>query len=146
MDNQFAAHHEAGHAVVTQALGGKVARIGLKPTPHCIPDVDGLSDEDVATICMGGAAATFITYGTMGPCETDRMAAQQYVPFDMPYFLRAVRLLEEHRHRLDETTEALLAEIPKADRYKKCHVSVDTVRKVINNGPDIETEAQYLDR
>lgn len=146
MDNQFAAHHEAGHAVVTKLLGGEITSLGLKPTPHCIPDVDGMSDEDIATICMAGAAATMLTYGTMGPCETDRMAAKHYVPFDMPYLMRAIKLLEENRDMLDDVTEALLAEIPKEERYKKCYVCVDTVRAVMDNGPDIDTEAQYLSR
>lgn len=135
MNNRFAAHHEAGHAVVAAALGAKVDRMGLTPTPHCLPNVEGLPAESIAAICMGGAAATMIYYDTMGPCATDVHAAKQYEE-DWGYALaRAIAIIKGDPKTFEYVVDTLLAG---HDPEKECEICVDTVRKVWENDCRVE--------
>ena len=131
---RLAAHHEAGHALVTELLGGAVVSVALEPTPHCIPDVMGLCDEDIATICMGGAAGTLIKYGTMGPCELDVIAANVYTDDHLAALERAKSLIEGSRQRFDAKVCELLAELGPDRASEKAEVHVDTIMAVMKRG------------
>ena len=143
MNNEFAAYHEAGHAIATERLGGEVEQIGLTPTPHCIPDVDGVDPRDIATICMGGMAATLLKYDDAGAYATDYTAAENY---DDPCAAtgRAVILLSNNWPDVVLKAESLIAAIGEEKRFDKCHICVDTVRRVMDNGCDIEAGAEML--
>lgn len=135
---RFAAHHEAGHALVTELLGGTVVSVALEPTPHCIPDVVGLCDEDIATICMGGAAGTLIDYGTMGPCELDVIAANVYTDDHLAALKRARSLIEGSRHRFDAKVCDLLRKLGPDRASEKAVVCVDTIMAVMKRGSEYQ--------
>lgn len=133
LTNEFAAYHEAGHATATRILGGDVVSMGIKPTPHCIPDVQDLSDHCIATICMAGCAATFIKYGSMGAFSTDYAAAAQYGDPAMA-LARAITLLTKNSVMMKGVAEDLLIQIPYEDRHKEVKICVDTVDRVRQDG------------
>ena len=144
MDYLMAAHHEAGHATVTEVLGGTVERVGLEPTPHCIPDVHGMDDLSIAIICMGGAAGTVMDYGTMGPCETDIVAAQVYTDDHLAALDQAIAILKANRYLFDRHVALLIKELGPERAHDEAHICVDTVRKVMENGPQIDNNQGEL--
>jgi hypothetical protein len=136
MDYLFAAHHEAGHAIVAEYFGATIDSLGLEPTPHCIPDVTGLDDESIAIICMGGAAGTLKDYGTMGPCETDITAARVYKDDYLNSLTQASAIIQNHRFEFDLKVANLIQELGIERAHDKAFVCVDTVKRVMQNGPD----------
>lgn len=134
MDYFFAAHHEAGHALVAQLLGAEIASLGLEPTPHCVPDIRGLGPWDAAVICMAGAAATMVYFGTMGPCETDILAAKHYAKNHMDAFEQACHMIKEHPDAFMAIVHELIDEIGEERKFEKAKICVDTVEMVRQYG------------
>jgi hypothetical protein len=136
--NEFAAYHEAGHAVVAKLLGADVVSLSLLPTPHCMPEVTDMEDGEVATICMAGAAATLIEYNEMGVYHTDKVAAEMYGN-PQEALEAAVGLLTMNWDRVKVVVEELLGELEPCQRFDTAKICVDTVKRINENGPSVET-------
>lgn len=136
----FAAHHEAGHAVVAEALGANITSAGLLPTPHCIPDVTQLSSHEIAAVCVAGQEATVLHYGHnggSGAVRTDFDAAMLYTDEIGKASRLAARLIRKNSQRLQEIVKEMLAPIPESCRHDFARICVDTVCDVNANGPDL---------